>query len=75
MKLVSIGFALSLALVACKKDAPAPAKPEPTKEEPTAAPKEGVPCEQEIMLECPEGQVDGCTKTPREGDTHACVAK
>ena len=36
---------------------------------------EGTPCEQEIALECPDGQIDGCLKTPAEGTTHACVAK
>lgn len=36
---------------------------------------EGVPCEQEIALECPAGQIDGCLKTPAEGTTHACVAE
>ena len=35
---------------------------------------EGVPCEQEIALQCPDGQIDGCLKTPPEGTTHACVA-
>ncbi len=33
----------------------------------------GVPCEQEIALECPAGQTDGCLKSPAEGTTHACV--
>jgi hypothetical protein len=33
----------------------------------------GTPCEQEIALECPEGQIDACLKTPPEGDTHTCV--
>jgi hypothetical protein len=36
---------------------------------------DGQPCTQEIALECPEGQIDGCLKTPAEGDTHKCVAK
>lgn len=35
----------------------------------------GTPCEQEIALVCPDGQIDGCLKTPQEGTTHACVAK
>ena len=39
------------------------------------APTEGVPCEKEIALVCPDGQIDGCLKTPVEGTTHACVAK
>ncbi len=36
---------------------------------------EGVECEKEIALVCPDGQIDGCLKTPQEGTTHACVAK
>lgn len=41
----------------------------------TAAPTgDGTPCTQEIALECPEGQIDACLKTPAEGDTHKCVA-
>ncbi|MBA3397907.1 MAG: hypothetical protein H0T89_35110 [Deltaproteobacteria bacterium] len=39
----------------------------------TAPAAEGVPCEQEIALECPTGQIDGCLKTPAEGTTHTCV--
>ena len=33
------------------------------------------PCTQEVALECPDGQIDGCLKQPAEGDTHKCVAK
>ncbi len=33
-----------------------------------------IPCSAEIALQCPEGQVDACTKTPPAA-THACVAK
>ena len=40
-----------------------------------ATPTEGVACEKEIALVCPDGQIDGCLKTPVEGTTHACVAK
>ena len=36
---------------------------------------DGTPCAQEIALVCPDGQIDGCLKTPVEGDTHKCVAK
>ena len=36
---------------------------------------DGTPCAQEIALQCPDGQIDGCLKTPAEGDTHKCVAK
>ena len=44
--------------------------------QPAATPTgDGTPCEQEIALQCPEGQIDACLKTPREGDVHKCVAK
>ncbi len=36
---------------------------------------DATPCTQEVALECPEGQIDGCLKQPQEGDTHKCVAK
>ena len=36
---------------------------------------DGQPCAQEIALECPADQIDGCLKQPAEGDTHKCVAK
>jgi hypothetical protein len=36
---------------------------------------DGTPCAQEVALECPDGQIDGCLKTPAEGDTHKCVAQ
>jgi hypothetical protein len=39
----------------------------------TGATGEGTPCSQEIALECPEGQIDACLKSPPEGDTHTCV--
>jgi hypothetical protein len=41
----------------------------------TAPTGEGVECANEIALVCPDGQIDGCLKTPQEGTTHACVAK
>lgn len=41
----------------------------------SSAPADGVACEKEIALVCPDGQIDGCLKTPAEGTTHACVAK
>jgi hypothetical protein len=71
-----ISFVIAIALAACKGNPPAqkpvdPPKEEPTKEEPVA---EGVTCDKELALECPEGQIDGCLKTPVEGTTHACVA-
>ena len=36
---------------------------------------DGVECAKEIALVCPDGQIDGCLKTPQEGTIHACVAK
>lgn len=33
-----------------------------------------IPCSAEIALQCPEGQIDACIKTPGAA-THACVAK
>jgi hypothetical protein len=41
----------------------------------TAKAGDGTPCAQEIAMVCPDGQIDGCLKTPAEGDTHKCVAK
>ncbi|HEY5949802.1 MAG TPA: hypothetical protein VIV40_30110 [Kofleriaceae bacterium] len=46
-----------------------------TKTDATKTAGDGQPCTQEIALECPEGQIDGCLKQPAEGDTHKCVAK
>ena len=34
----------------------------------------GIPCTNEIALQCPEGQIDACMKTPG-ATVHACVAK
>lgn len=34
---------------------------------------EGTSCAQEIALQCPEGQIDACLKSPPEGDFHKCV--
>ena len=36
---------------------------------------DGQPCTQEVAMVCPDDQIDGCLKTPAEGDTHKCVAK
>jgi hypothetical protein len=41
----------------------------------TTTTTDGTPCTQEIALQCPDGQIDACLKTPAEGDTHKCVAK
>jgi hypothetical protein len=62
---------LLVVVLGCGGKKPAPAPP-PANPEPATA---GVECAKEIALECPEGQIDGCLKTPVEGTTHACVAK
>ena len=36
---------------------------------------EGTGCEKEIAMVCPDGQIDACLKTPREGTVHKCVVK
>lgn len=41
----------------------------------SAATGDGQPCTQEVAMVCPDGQIDGCLKTPAEGTNHACVAK
>ncbi len=33
----------------------------------------GPPCEQEIAMVCPEGQIDGCLRTPAVSARHVCV--
>ena len=76
----TIGFALALAIAAagCKNTPKATTPPPPDKTQKTddtAKAGDGTPCEQEIALQCAEDQIDACLKTPREGDTHKCVAK
>ncbi|MDX2093899.1 MAG: hypothetical protein SFX73_39055 [Kofleriaceae bacterium] len=75
MKLIPL--IIVCALAACGGKQPAPSTPTTNADPaPTAAPTgDGTPCSQEIALECPEGQIDGCLKTPAEGTTHACVTK
>jgi len=80
MKLISLMMVAGLALAGCSKKADTtPKPPDTTTQTPpagdTAAKSEGTPCAQEIALQCPDGQVDACLKTPAEGDTHKCVAK
>jgi hypothetical protein len=76
-------LAIAVFLVACGGG---PKKPETTTTDPntstssgsgaaTTPTGEGVECAKEIALVCPDGQIDGCLKTPQEGTTHACVAK
>lgn len=76
MKLLSILLVCALAACGGKKADPSTptsnADPAPAT---TPATGEGVPCAQEVALVCPDGQIDGCLKTPAEGETHACVAK
>lgn len=81
MKIASVMLMAGLALAGCShKKPPEPAKPDTTTQtqdpaKPDQAKAEGTPCAQEIALQCPDGQVDACLKTPAEGDTHKCVAK
>jgi hypothetical protein len=46
-----------------------------TKTDGTTTAGAGTPCTQEVALVCPDTEIDGCLKTPAEGDTHKCVAK
>lgn len=71
-KLLMMIAVVSLAAACGKKQAPAAPSTEPAKDTPVA---NGVACDKEIAMQCPEGQIDGCLKTPAEGTTHACVAK
>jgi len=41
---------------------------------PDTATDHGTPCSAELVLQCPEGQIDVCMKQP-DAATHACVAK
>ena len=78
MKIASLAMMAALALAGCShKKPPEPAKPDTTQEpaKPDQAKAEGQPCTQEIALQCADGQIDACLKTPAEGDTHKCVAK
>lgn len=76
MKIISILMVLALAACGGKKADPSTptsnTEPGSATTEPTG---DGVPCTQEVALECPEGQIDGCLKTPAEGTTHTCVAQ
>ena len=73
-----LAIAVFVVFVACSGG---PKKPSPsTSTSPadgngSATTGEGVGCEKEIALVCPDGQIDGCLKTPQEGTTHACIAK
>ncbi len=33
----------------------------------------GPPCEPELALVCPAGQIDGCLRTPRAAARHICI--
>ena len=35
----------------------------------------GPPCTQELALQCPEGQIDGCLQKPAVAANHICVFK
>ena len=75
MKIISILMVCALAACGGKKADPSTptSNTEPTPV--TTTPGEGVTCDKEIAMVCPDGQIDGCLKTPVEGTTHACVAK
>lgn len=86
MKLASMMLALAFAVAACGgKKGGGDTTPDTTKTPPdtSTTPAEpgatgtgdGTPCTQEVALECPDGQIDACLKTPPEGETHKCVAK
>jgi hypothetical protein len=76
MKTLILAFTLAMVAACSKKAAPASTNTTPTGggDGSGSAAAEGTPCSMEIMLTCPDGQVDACTKTPA-GDKHECVAK
>lgn len=83
--MTKIMFACALALAACgggsKKPDTTTSNTDTTTTTTTdgsgagSATGEGLPCEKEVAMVCPDGQIDGCLKQPAEGTTHACVAK
>jgi hypothetical protein len=81
MKILSMIFALTLvlALAACGGKKGGSTTPDTTTTNTGDATGgttgDGQPCTQEVMLECPEGQIDACMKNPPEGETHTCVAQ
>jgi len=78
MKLFSLMMVAAFA-IGCggskKADTTTTNKDTTTTTDTTAKTGDGTPCAQEIALQCPDGQIDGCLKTPAEGETHKCVAK
>ena len=74
-------LAVVVFLVACGGGPKKPVQPDPNTSTSNgsgsamAPTGDGVECAKEIALVCPDGQIDGCLKTPVEGTTHACVAK
>jgi hypothetical protein len=81
-KLISLMIVSAFTLAACgggtkKSDTTTSndTSTEPAKTDATQTAGEGTPCAQEIAIVCPDDQIDGCLKTPMEGDTHKCVAK
>lgn len=75
MKLFSLMIIGALSITACGGSKPKTETTEQKKDDTTTTNAEGTPCAQEIAMVCPEGQIDGCLKTPAEGETHKCVAK
>jgi hypothetical protein len=79
-KLISLMIVCTFAFAGCGSKAKKPdtttTNTDPTTTtEPTKTAGEGTPCAQEVALVCPDDQIDGCLKTPVEGDSHKCVAK
>ena len=61
--------AFAIAVMAC-----APSKPTAAAGDASAA-TSGTPCAQEIALECPAGEIDGCLTQPARSTVHECVQK
>lgn len=75
MKLLAILIVCALAACGGKKVDPSTPTSNTDPATKTAPAGDAVPCTQEVALQCPDGQIDGCLKTPADGTTHACVAK
>ena len=84
MTINKLMFACALALAACggksNSETTTPASPDTSTSNTdgttgAASTGDGQPCSQEVALQCPEGQVDACLKTPPAGETHTCVAQ
>ncbi len=65
-----LSLAIVIALAACGGGQQPAASSPPS---PGPGPDPGPPCEQEIAMVCPEGQIDGCLRTPAVSARHVCV--